>query len=654
MSILNIRLILSLFFCFLYSEVSSQDLVFEKQFKSFDIVEKLEFYDKLSDSVKIAHNVFLLKELYEVSNVIDNKLILRHTEMAIAQLNYHSGNYIQSVNVLNTILDDKNSNLTANDSISIYDDLKKSYYKLYLYPEIFEVNSKIEKLKSRGIKYPLWSYNMNSKLYSRLYQFDKAILALKKEIKELSNSKTRDSLIIPSAYNDLGYYYFQSKNNDSALANFNKSLRYADKSLKYTNKEQYELITAVVKGNIAGIYVNNNMYNEAIPLLQEDVLVGRKFKLNTGSTVHSSNLLAKCYLELGDYEKANEIFNTIEPLIIELYDHPSLVGYFKNKAHYYHKIKNGDSSSYYYKEAFKVKDFIYTKGKNQILASNELIYTITEEHRLLEQHKTDLNNQELRLKNKQKNILTSFAFVLLLLLVLSLLNSYKLRKSRKEVREKNKEITNKNELVKIALSEKEVLLKEVHHRVKNNLQVISGLLELQNISVTDESVKLALKEGQNRIQTVALVHKMMYQSENVSKVNMQQYLEELLQVLELSYANSKKHIKTIINAEGIDFDVTLAVPISLIVNEAVCNAYKHAFENKEKGIIEIGIIKDNEATYILTIKDDGVGLVEWFDIKKLKSIGFDLIHGLARQLKGKLIVNSIIGTEIKITFSSPK
>ena len=654
MSILNIRLILSLFFCFLYNEVSSQELVFEKQFKSFDIVEKLEFYDKLNDSAKIANCVFLLKELNEGSNVIYDNLILRHAKMAIAQLNYHSGNYIQSVNELNIILDDKKSNLTANDSISIYDDLKKSYYKLYLYPEIFEVNSKIEKLKSRGIEYPLWSYNMNSKLYSRLYQFDKAILALKKEIIELSNSKTRDSLIIPSAYNDLGYYYFQSKNNDSALANFNKSLRYADKSLKHTNKEQYKLITAVVKGNIAGIYVNNNMYNEAIPLLQEDVLVGRKFKLNTGSTVHSSNLLAKCYLELGDYEKANEIFNTIEPLVDELYDNPSLVGYFKNKAHYYHKIKNGDSSSYYYKEAFKVKDFIYTKGKNQILASNELIYTITEEHRLLEQHKTDLNNQELRLKNKQKNVLTFFAFVLLLLLALSLLNSYKLRRSRKEVREKNKEITNKNELVKIALSEKEVLLKEVHHRVKNNLQVISGLLELQNISVTDESVKLALKEGQNRIQTVALVHKMMYQSENVSKVNMQQYLEELLQVLQMSYSTSDTKIETNITAKEIDFDVTLAVPISLIVNEAICNAYKHAFKNKKYGKIEVGIIKEKETIYVLTIKDDGIGLPEEFNIKKLTSIGFDLIDGLARQLKGKLIINSSAGTEIKITFSSPK
>ena len=104
--------------------------------------------------------------------------------------------------------------------------------------------------------------------------------------------------------------------------------------------------------------------------------------------------------------------------------------------------------------------------------------------------------------------------------------------------------------------------------------------------------------------------------------------------------------------EGVDFDITLAVPISLIVNEAVCNAYKHAFENEVEGVIKVLIEKDKGTTFVLTIKDDGIGLPAGFDIKQLKSIGFDLIHGLARQLKGKLTVDSTIGTEIKITFSS--
>ena len=649
---MSIKSFFTLFFCFLLSKASSQVLNSNVGFKELNTDEKITFYEGLTDSIKIKNKTFLLKQFKSSIKGLKNSTTLFKVKLAIGELNYLAGDYIQSVNELNSTLDDKKSKLTAADSMLVYDNLKKSYYKLYLYPEIFEVNSKIQKLINNGVEYPLWSYNMNSKLYGRLKQFDKAVLALKMEIRELKKAKTRDSLIIPSAYNDLGYYYFSSKKYDSALVNFNKSLEYADKSLKNISSDQYKQITSVVKGNIAGIYVKRKMYDEAIPLLLEDVAVGVKSKLNIGSTAHSYNLLTNCYLEMGDFEKANNTFHNIEPLIVELSDNPSLIGYLKNKAHYYNKIQNSDSSNHYYKKALRAQDFIDAKSKYKMLASNELIYSITEEHRLLEKHKTELNNQELRLKNKQKNILIFFTAVLMLLLVLSLFNSYKLKKSRKEVREKNKEITFKNEQVKIALSEKEVLLKEVHHRVKNNLQVISGLLELQNISVTDESVKLALQEGQNRIQSVALVHKMMYQSENVSKVNMEQYLEELLQVLELSYADSRKNIKTLINAKGIDFDVTLAVPISLIVNEAVCNAYKHAFENKKSGNIEVIISKEKETSYTLLIKDDGVGLPETFDIKQLKSIGFDLIYGLARQLKGKLTVNGITGTEIKIVFSS--
>ena len=652
MGIFNIKLFFTLIFCFLLLEVSSQDFRSDVDFKSLNINEKIVFYKGLTDSVKIKNNKFLIKHFNISANEIKNSATLFKVKLAIGELNYLAGDYIKSINILNKTLENKGSDLTAADSMSVYDNLKKSYYKLYLYPEIFEVNSKIEELKSRGVEYPLWSYNMNSMLYSRLYQFDKAILALKKEIKELGNSKARDSLIIPSAYNDLGYYYYRSKNNDSALVNYEKSLSYAEKSLKGVNESSYLRLTAVVKGNIADIYVERKMYAEATPLLLEDIKVGLETKTNLTSTLHSYNLLTICYLESNKLSDASETLDFIQSIVYELPDHKPLVEFFKNKATYYNRVKKKDSSNYYFEEAFRVKDSIEAKGMNQILASNELSYTISEEHRLLESHKVDLKNQELRLKNKQKNILMIFALLLLLLLVLSLYNSYKLKKSRKEIREKNKQITLKNKQVKIALSEKEVLLKEVHHRVKNNLQVISGLLELQDISVTDESVKLALKEGQNRIQSVALVHKMMYQSENVSRVNMQKYLEELLQVLELSYSNSQKYIKTIINAEGVDFDITLAVPISLIVNEAVCNAYKHAFENEVEGVIKVLIEKDKGTTFVLTIKDDGIGLPAGFDIKQLKSIGFDLIHGLARQLKGKLTVDSTIGTEIKITFSS--
>ena len=650
MNFFKIKSIFIITFCLFLNYSFSQKSNFEESFNAFNLQEKITFYNSLNDSARTLNSNFLKSDFEFANNNVNGTLINHQIKMIIAQLDYYSGDYIQSINLLKSILEDKNNKLQAKDSMLIYDDLKKSYYKLYLYPEIFEANSNIKKLIENGAKYPLWSYNMNSKLYSRLSQYDKAILELKKEILALERSKNEDFLIIPSAYNDLGYYYFVSKKYDSALVHFNTSLAYANKFLTNVNNEQYKQISALVKGNIAEVYIERKMFKEAVPLLIEDVKVGVKSKINFGSTIHSSNLLVECYLELGDFKKANKVFEQIKPFIIKLSDNPALVDYLKNKADYYHKIKQTDSSNYYFNEAFRIKDALDTSGMNKVLASNELMFSISEEHKVYEKYKSDLKNQEINQKINQKNILIFFTICLSILLFLSFYNTFKLKKSKKEIRKKSIEITEKNNEIEQALSEKNILLKEVHHRVKNNLQVISGLLELQNISVTDDGLKLALKEGQNRIQSVALVHKMMYQSENVSKVNMQQYLEELTQVLELSYKKQNQKIVTKIDALMVDIDIILAVPISLIVNEAVCNIYKHAFKNKFSGNIYISMSKVNATTYTLVIKDDGVGLPNNFDLLKLKTIGFDLIKGLSKQIKGKLEVKNNKGTEIHILF----
>lgn len=626
----------------------------QNKFEKLNDTEKLKFYNALTDSLKTIDH-FLYEEAFKkmVSSKIFNEN-QKQIQLVVAETNRFSGNHIKSINILNNILEKEQYQLTISDSIAILNDLKKSYYSLYLYPEIFELNSKIKKLIQQGAQYPLWTYNMNSRLYAQLKLYDKAAITLKKELEELMIEGNTIPLMVSSGFNDLGYYYFKADDYNNSLLNYRKSLSYAEQTLKGNHKDHYRDITAVVKGNIAEIYVLRKQYTKAIPLLIEDIEVGLVNKGNLGSTINSYNLLVFCYIKTKAYDQAVKVIRKMTPVVGRLTDKTAEVAYLKNKASLFYEMNEKDSAHYYLSETIKLKDSIEVNGINKILASNELIYTRAEERKLEEQHQIDLKNQELSLKNRQRNIVIILAFLLMTLLALSMYNSYKLKKSRKEVNEKNKLITLKNEQVKIALSEKEVLLKEVHHRVKNNLQVISGLLELQNISVTDDNVKLALKEGQNRIQSVALVHKMMYQSENVSKVNMQKYLDELLQVLQISYRNSRKNIETYIDAKGIDFDVTLAVPISLIVNEAVCNAYKHAFENRNTGKIWVSITKEIDEKYSLLIKDNGVGIPENFDIKKLMTIGFDLIKGLSKQLKGTLKVRKDNGTVINIIFSRNK
>ncbi|PHS04121.1 MAG: hypothetical protein COA88_14220 [Kordia sp.] len=640
-----------LYFLTIHLAIQTQAQV---KFEKLNDTDKLVFYNALTDSLKTIDHFLYEEEFQKIVKPRKFNENQKRIQLVVAETNRFSGNHIKSINTLNRILESEQYQLTITDSITILNDLKKSYYSLYLYPEIFEVNTKIKKLIQQGAQYPLWTYNMNSRLYAQLKLYDKAAMTLEIELEELIITDNNKQLIMASGLNDLGYYFFKANNYDYALLNFNKSLRYAEQTIKENNLGYYKNVKALVKGNIAEVYICRKQYIEAIPLLLEDIEVGIENKGGINSMVNSYNLLVLCYIQTKAYNEAVKVIKEMTPVVERLTDKTAAVAYLKNKATLFYKMNEKDSAHYYLNKTIKLKDSIGINSLNKILASNELIYTRAEERKLEKQHQIDLKNQELGLKNRQKDILILFTILLLLLLVLSLYYSYKLTKSRKEVREKNKQITLKNEQVKIALSEKEVLLKEVHHRVKNNLQVISGLLELQNISVTDESVKLALKEGQNRIQSVALVHKMMYQSENVSKVNMQKYLEELLQVLQISYGHSQKNITTYIDAKGIDFDVTLAVPISLIVNEAVCNAYKHAFENKNTGKIWVIITKELDEAYSLLIKDNGVGVPENFDIKKLKSIGFDLIRGLSKQLKGTLEVKKDNGTMINIIFSRNK
>jgi two-component sensor histidine kinase len=631
-------------------KVNGQNDSFKAEFEILKTKDKISFYEGLSDAEKKDNCIYLKKKFEDSYTLNTSNENAKKIKFIIAQLNFHSEDYIESVNMFNDFFEQEKYKLTQKDSMSIYDELKKSYYRLYLFTEIFEVNSKIQKLINNGAEYPLWSYNRNSVLYARLKQYNKAIVTLKEEIQVLEETEISDQLIIPSAYNDLGYYYYQSKNNDSALVNFKKSLKYAEKSLKQANKASYEQLAGVVKGNIAGVYVKRKKYTEAIEFLKEDIEVGVRTKTNIESTLYSYSLLIKCYVELKKYSNASLLINEAEKSLSQFVDQKSLAEFYVSKSEYFDATRIIDSSNFYLKKAYKLKDSVETKGMNEILASSELVHNISEKDKLLEQHQIDLKNQELKLKTTQKNIFILFTLLLLLLLTLSLYNVFKLKKSKNEIKIKNNQILNKNKKIKETLEEKEVLLKEVHHRVKNNLQVISGLLELQNIAVSDESVKQALKEGQNRVQSVALIHKMMYQSESVSKVNMEKYFEELLQVLNISYAISGKKITTKINATNIDLDVTLAVPLSLIVNEAVCNAYKHAFVNMDEGEILVSIKRDVDKTYRLTVKDNGIGLPKDFNITNLKSIGFDLIKGLTRQLKGHLEVNTNNDTEITISF----
>jgi len=186
------------------------------------------------------------------------------------------------------------------------------------------------------------------------------------------------------------------------------------------------------------------------------------------------------------------------------------------------------------------------------------------------------------------------------------------------------------------MEEKETLLKEVHHRVKNNLQTVSSLLSLQSRNVEEARMKTLLKSTQNRVISMAMVHEMLYMRKDIAHIEYKSYVQELSEYLirSIKGLDSKVHLK--IDIPDIKLGIDTAIPLGLLINEAVTNALKYGFADEEEGEIYIALKKELDKQYVLNIGDNGVGFPETINYKNTKSLGLKLIHNLTRQLKGTI------------------
>ncbi|MCZ7402797.1 MAG: PAS domain S-box protein [Candidatus Methanoperedens sp.] len=209
--------------------------------------------------------------------------------------------------------------------------------------------------------------------------------------------------------------------------------------------------------------------------------------------------------------------------------------------------------------------------------------------------------------------------------------------------------------LKESLEEKEILLREVHHRVKNNMQVISGLLMLQEEFSNDENVKGIIKESQNRIDSMALIHEKLYRSESLSRIDFKEYIEELVSGLFLSYGITERKVRLKINAENISMGIDKAIPCGLIINELISNSLKHAFPLDKNGEIEISLSTYDEDMIELSVRDNGIGIPEGIDFRKTESLGLHIVNILVEnQLHGEITMNNDNGTEFRIRFRGIK
>lgn len=189
----------------------------------------------------------------------------------------------------------------------------------------------------------------------------------------------------------------------------------------------------------------------------------------------------------------------------------------------------------------------------------------------------------------------------------------------------------------VTIREKEALLKEVHHRVKNNLQIIASLMNLQSASTADPIFLNLIRECRNRISSMAIIHEMLYQSKDLSKINSSEYIRQLVLSLESSFCSSDIKVNFDLDLDDqIFLEADRMIPLGLILNEIISNTYKYAFPKTDVGNIQIVFRCDNKRHY-LHIKDNGVGLPPDFDVEKSSSLGLQLIVTLSEQLDAELI-----------------
>lgn len=263
-----------------------------------------------------------------------------------------------------------------------------------------------------------------------------------------------------------------------------------------------------------------------------------------------------------------------------------------------------------------------------------------------------LNYKDIKKSNFYQETAKYHVVIILGLLFLIFIIIYKCYSSKNEINKdlalKQEKINDQSISLKKLLLDKEWLLKELHHRVKNNLQVVISLLNTQSAYLENKDALLAIQDSQNRMFAMSLIHQKLYQNDNLSTIDMHWYIPELVSYLKTVFDADHK-IAFLLDIDHVDLDVAQAMPLGLILNEAIINALKYAYPETHKGEVKILLKEKQDNLYQLIISDNGVGVPD-FELKNRNSLGMNLMYGLSNQIEGSFEVESKNGLSITLNF----
>ncbi|WP_310557576.1 histidine kinase dimerization/phosphoacceptor domain -containing protein [Flavobacterium sp.] len=514
-------------------------------------------------------------------------------------------------------------------------------------------------------------YNACAMLYSDLNLLKEALVYAKKAINYETTVyiKKKSYLAMSLIYSDLNNYALASE--------------YIDKAIALSVGDPMAIHSLQV--NKIRILISGKHYEEALTIGLENEIFFKKFNYLYALN-YTHNYLAECYYQLKKYnesyifinkcldnkiedmsyrakiyEKASKIYLKLNKkkealaMIDNAINEPKPVtdeGFnldlFQTKSEVEEALGNYKNALVYYKMQAVIKEKQNAlNNKNKL---NELQVNLNVKDKNNSIKKLEIAQLQKTVENKKQRENLLYVSVALLLALLSTFfyvrNNRAIKNKNKIIEQTNIKLENEKQLTQKSLVEKETLLKEIHHRVKNNMQLVMSLLNIQ-AQEANNNISDFVAVSQSRILSMSLIHENLYQTDNLSQVDFKEYVDNLTNSILNAYSNVNTNITLKLEIEPVYFDIQKAIPLGLIINELVNNAYKHAFINYQKGLITLQLIRKNEK-YELVVSDNGIGIQKKENAKK--TLGLELVEELVFQLDGLLKVANNKGMQYNIQF----
>lgn len=632
------------------TEYSKKFLV---EFSKKGYAEKVKMFDTLKGKLKPEIYPFVKDELQKIKEEASKNHktdILDQLYKSEGEIYYFKKNYSRAIPIFQDLLT-KLKVKTAKDSALLMHYLKKAYVHIHSLNKAVEIHRLMEPLRKKHPEISQWMFHPKlSSIYYEMRLYKECLNQQLLEYEEIDNS---DYYTYLGYFNNRGLFWNKAGNFDSAIYCYKQARNYF--SLHYQNKplkDEERSILGLIEGNIGQAYMQLGQYDEAIPLLKSDVNISLKTSNYLNAAV-SETELAKCYLNLKKYKECKQYLDSANVHLVNVDDYNSKLELAKQYANYYNKIGMKQESIEYYNRYIALRDSFEKEQNIKDLIAAQIANQIQQKENVIKENQkkiTEKNNEIRRERLIKNTVLAGILFLIIIIIFISY-QLIRVNTQKKLLELKNKKIKTRNSIINKSLHEKDLLVKEVHHRVKNNLQIVSSLLKLQTLKTANKDIQTSLNEAQERINSMAILHQLLYKNNQMTRLSLKEYLNNLIGQITNSFSSSNKKITTNVRLIELDLDIDTAIPLGLITNEIMSNSFKHAFKGTE-GIIDVELKKIVKDTYSLKISDNGIGIPANFDIDNIESLGLDIVSILSEQINAELKIYNQNGAHFEIIFKA--